>query len=113
MLRHVDYGEADRMLTLYTRQLGKTRALAKGARKIASRKAGHIEPFTYVKLQLAQGRDDGVEQAWRDRAETGHGETGRHYVLHGIPSEVVDDVCVGARLGGRPNASSTVGCRCC
>ena len=57
VLRHVDYGEADRMLTLYTRQLGKTRALAKGARKIASRKAGHIEPFTYVKLQLAQGRD--------------------------------------------------------
>ena len=57
VLRHVDYGEADRMLTLYTRQMGKTRALAKGARKIASRKAGHIEPFTYVKLQLAQGRD--------------------------------------------------------
>src|SRR5512138_2917610 len=57
VLRHVDYGEADRMLTLYTRQLGKTRALAKGARKIASRKAGHIEPFTYVRLQLAMGRD--------------------------------------------------------
>jgi DNA repair protein RecO (recombination protein O) len=57
VLRHVDYGEADRMLTLYTRQFGKTRALAKGARKIASRKAGHLEPFTYVKLQLAQARD--------------------------------------------------------
>lgn len=57
VLRHVDYGEADRMVTLYTRQLGKTRALAKGARKIASRKAGHIEPFTHVKLQLAHGRD--------------------------------------------------------
>lgn len=57
VLRHVDYGEADRLLTLYTRQLGKTRGLAKGARKIASRKAGHIEPFTHVKLQLAKGRD--------------------------------------------------------
>src|SRR5215217_8618568 len=57
VLRHVDYGETDRMLTLYTRQLGKTRALAKGARKIASRKAGHLEPFTHVKLQLAKGRD--------------------------------------------------------
>lgn len=57
VLRHSDYGEADRLLTLYTRQTGKTRALAKGARKIASRKAGHIEPFTQVKLQLAQGRD--------------------------------------------------------
>jgi DNA repair protein RecO (recombination protein O) len=57
VLRHSDYGEADRLLTLYTRQLGKTRAVAKGARKIASRKAGHIEPFTYAKLQLAKGRD--------------------------------------------------------
>jgi DNA repair protein RecO (recombination protein O) len=57
VLRHSDYGEADRLLTLFTRQQGKTRAIAKGARKIASRKAGHIEPFTYVKLQLAQGRD--------------------------------------------------------
>lgn len=57
VLRHSDYGEADRLLTLYTRQLGKTRGLAKGARKIASRKAGHIEPFTHVRLQLAKGRD--------------------------------------------------------
>ena len=57
VLRHSDYGEADRLLTLYTRQLGKTRAIAKVARKIASRKAGHIEPFTHVKLQLAKGRD--------------------------------------------------------
>ena len=57
VLRHVDYGEADRLLTLYTRQRGKTRGLAKGARKIASRKAGHIEPFTHVRLQLAKGRD--------------------------------------------------------
>lgn len=57
VLRHSDYGEADRLLTLYTRQRGKMRVTAKGARKIASRKAGHIEPFTHVKLQLARGRD--------------------------------------------------------
>ncbi len=57
VLRHTEYGEADRILTLYTRQLGKTRALVKGARKVTSRKAGHLEPFTHVKLQLAKGRD--------------------------------------------------------
>jgi len=57
VLRHSDYGEADRLLTLYTRQRGKMRVIAKGARKIASRKAGHIEPFTHVKLQLAAGRE--------------------------------------------------------
>lgn len=57
VLRHSDFGEADRLLTLYTRQRGKMRVIAKGARKIASRKAGHIEPFTNVTLQLATGRD--------------------------------------------------------
>lgn len=57
VLRHTDWGEADRLLTLYTRDQGKVRAVAKGARKINSRKAGHLEPFTRVKLQLARGRD--------------------------------------------------------
>ena len=33
------------------------RALAKGARKITSRKAGHLQPFTHVTVQLARGRD--------------------------------------------------------
>jgi DNA repair protein RecO (recombination protein O) len=57
VLRHSDWGEADRLLTLYTRERGKVRALAKGARKIRSRKAGHLEPFTRVTLQLARGHD--------------------------------------------------------
>jgi len=57
VLRHAEWGEADRLLTLYTRERGKLRALAKGARKVRSRKAGHLEPFTRVTLQLAKGRD--------------------------------------------------------
>jgi DNA repair protein RecO (recombination protein O) len=57
VLRHKDWGEADQLLTLYTREQGKLRVVAKGARKITSRKAGHLQPFTYVNLQLAKGRD--------------------------------------------------------
>ena len=57
VLRHADWGEADRILTLYTREHGMVRALAKGARKVTSRKAGHLQPFTHVTLQLAKGRD--------------------------------------------------------
>jgi DNA repair protein RecO (recombination protein O) len=53
----MDWGEADRLLSLYTRERGKLRAVAKGARRIKSRKAGHLEPFTRVTLQLARGRD--------------------------------------------------------
>lgn len=57
VLRHNDWGEADRILTLYTHEMGKVRAIAKGVRKVRSRKAGHLEPFTHVNLMLAQGRD--------------------------------------------------------
>jgi len=57
ILRHTDWGEADRLLSIYTRERGKVRALAKGVRKVRSRKAGHLEPFTRVTLQLAKGRD--------------------------------------------------------
>ena len=57
VLRHADWGEADRLLTLYTREQGIVRALAKGARKVTSRKAGHLQPFTYITIQLAKGRD--------------------------------------------------------
>jgi DNA repair protein RecO (recombination protein O) len=57
VLRHADWGEADRLLTLYTREQGIVRALAKGARKVTSRKAGHLQPFTYITIQLSKGRD--------------------------------------------------------
>ncbi len=57
VLRHSDWGEADRLLWLFTLELGKVRVLAKGARKIRSRKAGHLEPFTRVRLLLAKGRE--------------------------------------------------------
>jgi DNA repair protein RecO (recombination protein O) len=56
VLRHQDWGEADRLLILYTLELGKVRAVGKGVRKLHSRKAGHLEPFTRVTLQLARGR---------------------------------------------------------
>ena len=57
VLRHTDWGEADRLLWLFTREMGKVKVVAKGVRKPRSRKAGHLEPFTRVELQLAQGRD--------------------------------------------------------
>lgn len=56
VIKHRESGEADRVLTLYTQEHGKLQAIAKGVRKPKSRKAGHLEPFTLVSLQLAKGR---------------------------------------------------------
>jgi len=56
ILSYKNWGEADRMLWLYTRKLGKVKAVAKGVRKMKSRKAGHLEPFTCSNLMFARGR---------------------------------------------------------
>ncbi len=64
VLRGRDLGEADRILTLITPDRGKVRAVAKGVRKMTSKKAGHLEPFCRCALLLAQGRDlDVIAQA--------------------------------------------------
>ena len=57
VLKRHDFGEADRILVLFTRQAGKLRAVAKGVRRTTSRRAGHLELFTHVELQLARGRE--------------------------------------------------------
>lgn len=58
VLRTINVGEADRILEIYSDDLGKVRAIARGVRKIQSRLAGHLEPFTYVDLMFARGRGD-------------------------------------------------------
>ncbi len=64
VLKRSDFGEADRLLTLYTPEWGKLRVIAKGVRKPASRKSGHLELFTHSRLLVAKGRNlDIVTQA--------------------------------------------------
>lgn len=64
VLKRRDQGEADRLLTVLTPDRGKLTLLAKGVRRQASRKAGHIEPFTHVDLLIAKGKSlDLITQA--------------------------------------------------
>lgn len=57
MLRRVNIGEADRVVTLYTREKGKLSGIAKGARRARSKLAGASELLTYGRYFLAVGRD--------------------------------------------------------
>jgi DNA repair protein RecO (recombination protein O) len=56
VLKTIKLGEADRIVTLFTRDNGKVRAVAKGIRKTRSRFGGRLEPFTRVSLVVYQGR---------------------------------------------------------
>ncbi|MGH2445997.1 MAG: DNA repair protein RecO [Candidatus Limnocylindria bacterium] len=56
VLRTMDLGEADRVLTVLTPRLGKLRVIAKGVRRTRSRIGGGLQPFSDVQLVLAVGR---------------------------------------------------------
>ena len=56
MIRKTKLGEADRILTLYTPNLGKIDAVAKGVRRPKSKMAGHLELLTYSQVTLSRGR---------------------------------------------------------
>ncbi len=58
VMHRSDVGEADRLLTVLSRERGKLRLNAKGARKVGSRKAGHVELFVRSKMLVAKGRGE-------------------------------------------------------
>ena len=48
IIKRRDYGEADRILTVMTREYGKLKIKAKGVRKITSRRSAHIELLNHT-----------------------------------------------------------------
>src|SRR5213082_3298375 len=80
VLRSIRYGEADRILHLYTPRYGRMGAIAKGVRRARSRFGARLEPFFHVRMVLHEGRGelhtvtsvDTVEPhpGLRDHAET-------------------------------------------
>ncbi|MEL7564939.1 MAG: DNA repair protein RecO [Dehalobacterium sp.] len=56
IIRTRDYGEADKILTLYTKEYGKIQAIAKGVRKPVSRLRGGVQMFAHAKLLLYRGK---------------------------------------------------------
>jgi DNA repair protein RecO (recombination protein O) len=64
VLRVQKLGEADRIITLLTREHGRIRAVGKGVRRTRSKFGARLEPFTHVDLQIYEGRSlDVVQQA--------------------------------------------------
>ncbi len=66
VLRRVDYGEADRILTILSREHGKFAAIAKGARRNKSRSQGALDLFSRSQMMIAKGKNlDVVAQVQR------------------------------------------------
>ncbi len=57
VIRKVDFGEADRIVTVLTDEFGKIDCIAKGARRLKSKFCGRLELFNHVELTCFQGRE--------------------------------------------------------
>ena len=59
VLSSMDYGESDKIVTLYTLEFGKIKGIAKGAKRSRKRFVNNLEPFSYIRLLFfqKQGRD--------------------------------------------------------
>ena len=56
ILKRKNIGEADRIITIFTNEYGKLRVIAKGVRKISSRRGPHLEVFTHVQVMIHSGK---------------------------------------------------------
>lgn len=56
ILKRRNVGEADRILTIFTKEYGKLRVIAKGIRRITSRRAPHLEVFGRALIMLHRGK---------------------------------------------------------
>jgi len=57
IIKRTDFSEADRILTVFTKDHGKISVLAKGVKKVTSKKAGHVDLLNHSLLVLAEGRN--------------------------------------------------------
>jgi DNA repair protein RecO (recombination protein O) len=57
IIKQSKFGEVDKIITVYSLEFGKLKALAKGAYRPGSRLGGNVEPLTYSLLMLARGRN--------------------------------------------------------
>ena len=55
ILARKNYSEADRILTCFSKSYGKISLLAKGIRKLKSKKRGHLEVFSHIKFSASRG----------------------------------------------------------
>ncbi len=60
ILKTADLGEADRLLTIYSKEFGKIRVIARGVKKVSSKLRYHLEPLSYSQFILVEGKQNKI-----------------------------------------------------
>src|SRR3989449_11041976 len=85
VLRRLDYGDADRILTLLTREHGKLAAIAKGARRSKTRVGSSLDLFGRPRMMLAKGKNLDVVAQVERRRDPGNVARDVRQARHGPP----------------------------
>jgi len=56
ILKRINFSEADKIVTIFAKKYGRLKVIAKGVRKIKSRRSPHIELFNQARLHLHKGK---------------------------------------------------------
>ena len=100
ILKRFNLGEADRVLTLLTRDRGRVSAIGRGIRRTKSRLGGHLELFSHSQLGLSEGRTfDTITSADLVEPHTGLSTfiervNAAHYVAEAVLKLTVDEQIV-------------------
>ncbi len=93
VLRRVDYGETDRILTVLTREHGKIGVIAKGARRPQSKLASRTDLFVRSRMQLASGRGELDVLTQAEQVSAGHAtHDARRSACAAVCAELTDRV---------------------
>jgi len=104
VLRSLRYGDADRILHLYTPQRGRVSAIAKGVRRTRSRFGGRLEPYFRLHLVLYEGRSELLTVTSAETVD-GHRRLREHAAAIDSAARACDAV---ARLFDTPEAQPGV-----
>ncbi len=94
IIKRRNYGEADRMLTVFTKNYGKMQVKATGVRKIISRRSPHVELLNHVQLTLYKGQGMPIlteAQTLKDFSPIKEDLTKVGYAYH--VCELIDGLC--------------------
>src|SRR5437867_12611907 len=93
VLHRPDYGEADRILTLLTREHGKLAAIAKGSRRAKARSGNSLDLLARSRMMLAKGRNLDVVAQVERRGDVRHISGDLHRTAYAcLVAEVADKV---------------------
>ncbi len=94
VVKRINLGEADRFITLFTKNYGKVEVLAKGVRKITSRRSSHIELLNLIRFHsLKTSKNFILTEVELVNSFEGRKNSLKQFEVAFLVCELIDNLC--------------------